>query len=291
MRSMTGFGKAQSINKNIEVEIEVRSVNSRYLDLSIRLPNTISAFEMPIRDKIKEEVIRGKITVYVNLKISSYDESQTLIDNSKILERYNQLKSVKKLLKIDENIKLSHLLTVSDLFELDLNTIDEKKLLDIIMKTLDQALNAFNVMRDTEGSHILKDMLERNNNITELLAFVEKKSKLNVQQEFNRQLENVKNMITQDKIDQDRLNMEIALIADRVDITEECVRMRSHISLFENSCKQNGESGKKLNFILQEMLREANTMSSKTSDIDVSHKVIKIKEEIEKLREQAQNIE
>jgi uncharacterized protein (TIGR00255 family) len=291
MRSMTGFGKAQSINKNIEVEIEVRSVNSRYLDLSIRLPNTISAFEMPIRDKIKEEVIRGKITVYVNLKISSYDESQTLIDNSKILERYNQLKSVKKLLKIDENIKLSHLLTVSDLFELDLNTIDEKKLLDIIMKTLDQALNAFNVMRDTEGSHILKDMLERNNNITELLAFVEKKSKLNVQQEFNRQLENVKNMITQDKIDQDRLNMEIALIADRVDITEECVRMRSHINLFENSCKQNGESGKKLNFILQEMLREANTMSSKTSDIDVSHKVIKIKEEIEKLREQAQNIE
>ena len=288
---MTGFGKAQSINKNIEVEIEVRSVNSRYLDLSIRLPNTISAFEMPIRDKIKEEVIRGKITVYVNLKISSYDESQTLIDNSKILERYNQLKSVKKLLKIDENIKLSHLLTVSDLFELDLNTIDEKKLLDIIMKTLDQALNAFNVMRDTEGSHILKDMLERNNNITELLAFVEKKSKLNVQQEFNRQLENVKNMITQDKIDQDRLNMEIALIADRVDITEECVRMRSHINLFENSCKQNGESGKKLNFILQEMLREANTMSSKTSDIDVSHKVIKIKEEIEKLREQAQNIE
>jgi uncharacterized protein (TIGR00255 family) len=291
MRSMTGFGKAQSINKNIEVEIEVRSVNSRYLDLSIRLPNTISAFEMPIRDKIKEEVIRGKITVYVNLKISSYDESQTLIDNSKILERYNQLKSVKKLLKIDENIKLSHLLTVSDLFELDLNTIDEKKLLDIIMKTLDQALNAFNVMRDTEGSHILKDMLERNNNITELLAFVEKKSKLNVQQEFNRQLENVKNMITQDKIDQDRLNMEIALIADRVDITEECVRMRSHINLFDNSCKQNGESGKKLNFILQEMLREANTMSSKTSDIDVSHKVIKIKEEIEKLREQAQNIE
>lgn len=288
---MTGFGKAQSINKNIEVEIEVRSVNSRYLDLSIRLPNTISAFEMLIRDKIKEEVIRGKITVYVNLKISSYDESQTLIDNSKILERYNQLKSVKKLLKIDENIKLSHLLTVSDLFELDLNTIDEKKLLDIIMKTLDQALNAFNVMRDTEGSHILKDMLERNNNITELLAFVEKKSKLNVQQEFNRQLENVKNMITQDKIDQDRLNMEIALIADRVDITEECVRMRSHINLFENSCKQNGESGKKLNFILQEMLREANTMSSKTSDIDVSHKVIKIKEEIEKLREQAQNIE
>ncbi len=291
MRSMTGFGKAQSINKNIELEIEVHSVNSRYLDLSVRLPNSLSVFEMPIRDKIKEKIIRGKVTLYVNLKISPSDETQTRINNSKIIERYNQLKRIKELLKIKEDIKLSHLLTVGDIFEVDLNTFDEKKLLDIISKTLDQALNAFNAMRDTEGNHILKDMLERNKNISEILAFVEKKSKLNVQKEFNRQLENVKNLVAQDTIDQDRLNMEIALIADRVDITEECVRMRSHISLFENTCKQDGESGKKLNFILQEMLREANTMNSKTSDIEVSHKVIKIKEEIEKLREQAQNIE
>lgn len=291
MRSMTGFGKAQSINKNIEVEIEVRSVNSRFLDLSIRLPNTLSAFEMSIRDKIKEKVIRGKVTVYANLKILPSDESQTVIDNSKILERYNQLKSVKELLKFNEDIKLSHLLTIGELFEVDLNKIDEKKLLNLISKTLDHALNAFNVMRDTEGRHILKDMLERNKNISELLAFVEKKSKLNVQREFNRQLENIKNLVAQNTIDQDRVNMEIALIADRVDITEECVRMHSHINLFENTCKQDGESGKKLNFILQEMLREANTMNSKTNDIEVSHKVIKIKEEIEKLREQAQNIE
>ena len=291
MRSMTGFGKSQSINENIELEIEVRSVNSRYLDLSVRLPNMISAFEMPIRDKIKQKVIRGKVTVYANLKKAPSAESNALVDNSKILERYNQLKSVKELLNIAEDIKLSHLLTVGDLFEFDLDKLDAKKLLDIIIKTLDQALESFNTMRDAEGSHILKDMLERNEHIAELLAFVEKKSKLNVQQEFDQQLENVKNLIAQNKIDQDRLNMEIAVIANRVDITEECVRMHSHLNLFEITLRQDGESGKKLNFILQEMLREANTMNSKTSDIEVSHKVNKIKEEIEKLREQAQNIE
>lgn len=291
MRSMTGYGKAQIVNQNIELEIEIRSVNSRYLDLSIRLPNTLSAFEMPVRDKVKEKVIRGKVTVYANLKKALSIESGAFLDNAKIQERYNQIKSVKELLKIDEDIKLSHLLSMGDLFEIDLDTLDENELLKIINKTLDQALDSLNKMRDIEGNHILEDMLDRNKTITELLAFVEKKCKLNVQLEFDRQLENVRNLVTQDKIDQDRLNMEIALIADRVDITEECVRMHSHLKLFEDTCKQKGESGKKLNFILQEMLREANTMNSKTSDIEVSHKVIKIKEEIEKLREQAQNIE
>jgi len=288
---MTGFGKAQIINKNIELEIEIRSVNSRYLDISVRLPNTISAYEMPVREKIKEKVIRGKVTIYANLKKALSVESGVFLDNAKIQERFNQIKSVKELLKIDEDIKISHLLAMGDLFEIDLDKLDENEILDIIIKTLNQALDSFNSMRDSEGNHILKDMLERNNTIAKLLSIVEKKSKLNVQQAFDRQLENVKNLIAQDKIDQDRLNMEIALIADRVDITEECVRMHSHIKLFEVTCNQKGESGKKLNFILQEMLREANTMNSKTNDIEVSHIVIKIKEEIEKLREQAQNIE
>ena len=291
MRSMTGFGKSQKINQNLELEIEVRSVNSRYLDLSVRLPNALSAFEMPVRERLKESVIRGKVTVYANLKKVTVSENGESLDYSKIQESYNQLKNVKELLNIDEDIKLSHLLSMGDLFEPDLENIDEAKLLSIIHAALDQALDAFNKMRDIEGTYILQDMLKRNIHISELLEMVEKKSKLNKKQEFDRLLENVKNLIAQDKIDQDRMNMEIALIADRVDITEECVRMHSHIKLFEGTLKQKGESGKKLNFILQEMLREANTMNSKTSDIEVSHNVIKIKEEIEKLREQAQNIE
>ena len=291
MRSMTGFGKSQKINQNLELEIEVRSVNSRYLDLSVRLPNALSAFEMPVRERLKESVIRGKVTVYANLKKVTVSENGESLDYSKIQESYNQLKNVKELLNLDEDIKLSHLLSMGDLFEPDLENIDEAKLLSIILATLDQALDAFNKMRDIEGTYILQDMLKRNIHISELLEMVEKKSKLNKKQEFDRLLENVKNLIAQDKIDQDRMNMEIALIADRVDITEECVRMHSHIKLFEGTLKQKGESGKKLNFILQEMLREANTMNSKTSDIEVSHNVIKIKEEIEKLREQAQNIE
>ena len=291
MRSMTGYGKSKTVNESIELEIEVRSVNSRYLDLSIRIPNNISTFEMPIRDKIKEKVIRGKVTVNANLKRSTSSESSALVDHTKIKDSFNQLKSIKETLNLTEDIKLSHLLTFGNIFEFDLEKIDNKELFVTIISTLDQALDSFNIMRDIEGSHILEDMVDRNKIISMLLQSVEKMSKLNVQQEFNRLLENVKNLIAQDKIDEDRLNMEIALIADRVDITEECVRMQSHINIFETTLRQDGESGKKLNFILQEMLREANTMNSKTSDIEVSHKVIKIKEEIEKLREQAQNIE
>lgn len=291
MRSMTGFGKSKKNNEHIELEIEVRSVNSRYLDISVRLPNTLSAFEMPVRDIIKKKVIRGKITVYGNLKKALSAEAGKFVDQEKIKDSYNQLKSIKETLNLAEDIKISHLLAAGGLFEFDFEKIDDKELLKIITATLEKALESFNKMRDAEGSHILKDMLKRNDHIAELLLFVEKKSKLNVQQEFNRLLDNVKNLVAQDKINEDRMNMEIALIADRVDITEECVRMHSHINIFENTLKQDDESGKKLNFILQEMLREANTMNSKTSDIEVSHKVIKIKEEIEKLREQAQNIE
>ena len=144
MRSMTGFGKSQKINKNLELEIEVRSVNSRYLDLSVRLPNALSAFEMPVRERLKESVIRGKVTVYANLKKVTVSENGESLDYSKIQESYNQLKNVKELLNIDEDIKLSHLLSMGDLFEPDLENIDEAKLLSIILAALDQALDAFN---------------------------------------------------------------------------------------------------------------------------------------------------
>lgn len=291
MRSMTGFGKSKKIDENIELEIEIRSVNSRYLDLSIRLPNTLSAFEMPIRERIKEKVIRGKVTIYANLKKASSVESGALIDHTKLQDNYDQLKVIKDTLNLTDDIKISHLLSMDNLFELNLEKIEKKQIHQLILDSLDQALDSFNKMREDEGEHILKDMCERNNSITKLLGFVEKKSKLNVQKEFDRLFDNVKNLIAQDKIDNERMNMEIALIADRVDITEECVRMHSHLNLFEDTLNQKGETGKKLNFILQEMLREANTMNSKTSDIEISHEVIKIKEEIEKLREQAQNVE
>jgi len=291
MRSMTGYGKARTASDSLEIAIEIKSVNSRYLDLSIKLPTSLSALEMRMREKIRESVIRGKISVFVNLKRGSISDSDTIIDDNKFQERHLLLKSLKNTLNLDDNITLDHLLSYPDIFELDLEALDPKLIQVLIDNTLIEALNAFNSMREMEGEHIKKDMQNRNAIITNLLDEVEKNSKLNVKMEFNRLLDGVHNLIANNKIDKDRLEQEIAIISDKVDITEECVRMRSHLNLFSETLVHNGEVGKKLNFILQEMLREANTMNSKTSDINVSHAVIKIKEEIEKLREQAQNIE
>jgi len=291
MLSMTGFGKSRKKNEFFEIEIEVRSVNSRYLDVSIRIPHLLSPFEMIIRERIREKITRGKVAVTVNLKRISSSEADNLIDLEKVEGYYNQLKSIKNGLKLEDEINLSHLLNFSDVFEPDLGQFEEKEFAEFIIITLDEAVNALNAMRSKEGIHIQGDMSDRTKNIEKLLNEIEAKAKKNVQNEFDRLLRNIENLVDQDKIDKNRMQTEIAIIADRVDITEECVRMRSHISLFEDALNMSGETGKKLNFILQEMLREANTMNSKTTDIGISHNVIKIKEEIEKLREQSQNIE
>lgn len=291
MRSMTGFGKAKKSNERFELSVEIRSVNNRFLDLSIRLPKELSAFENKIREKIKADVKRGKLSVFVSLNEAASAGSEILLNQDKVKHRFEMLKKVRESLHIKESVSLNHLLNFSDLFEFNIESVDEKEISALLYPSLEDALQQFNDMREAEGAHLIEDMEMRIKNIYELSAFVEKKGKLNVSGEFDKLLARVKNLIDEQKIDKERLEQEIAIMADRVDITEECVRMNSHIKLFNKTIENNDEAGKKLTFILQEMLRESNTMNSKTSDIEISHRVIRIKEDIEKLREQAQNLE
>jgi uncharacterized protein (TIGR00255 family) len=291
MYSMTGYGKAKKIKGNLELSVEVKSVNSRYLDLAIRLPGNLTFLEMSVRDIVKKAIQRGKVSIFVNVKRAVNSNEETGIDQDRFRERFNLLQSLKETLKIHEEITLSHILSFPDLFEIDTDTLDPKEIQSLLESVLEEALEAFNSMRKEEGIFLLKDMRERIDIIVDRLNQIEKYSKLNVGDEFKRLLTNVENLVSERKFDRSRLEQEIAIISDRVDITEECVRMESHIKLFKETLKNEVEIGKKLNFILQEMLREANTMNSKTSNIEVSHDVIRIKEEIEKLREQTQNIE
>ena len=291
MRSMTGFGKAKKSNERFELSVEIRSVNNRFLDLSIRLPKELSAFENKIREKIKADVKRGKLSVFVSLNEAASAGSEILLNQDKVKHRFEMLKKVRESLNIKEPVSLDHLLNFSDLFEFNIESVDEGEITALLYPSLEEALQQFNDMREAEGAHLIEDMEMRIKNIYELSAFVEKKGKLNVSGEFDKLLARVKNLIDEQKIDKERLEQEIAIMADRVDITEECVRMNSHIKLFKKTIENNDEAGKKLTFILQEMLRESNTMNSKTSDIEISHRVIRIKEDIEKLREQAQNLE
>ncbi len=291
MKSMTGYGKSIVQIKNMDISIEIRSVNNRFLDISLKMPKELNDYEYMLRNAIKKRLSRGKINVYINVNQINGDTGKSTIDLKKAKQYYVDLQRLKNELLISEDISLSHLLIFPDLFDAGLQNYDPKLMKETLLYGLHKALEQFEEMRQAEGNNLLNDMRARIAIISELTNFVKKNGKNNILMEFERLKNNVFSLIDADKIDKNRLESEMAIISDKVDITEECVRMESHLQLFNETLDTEGEAGKKLTFILQEMLREANTMNSKTTDTKIAHNVIRIKEEIEKIREQAQNVE
>lgn len=291
MKSMTGYGKAVIQINNIDISIEIRSVNNRFLDISLRMPKEFSDYEYDLRKIVKKKLIRGKINVYINVIESNTTSAEPLIDMDRIKKRYDLLNHIHGKLKLSGDITLENLLVFGDLFDPEFQSMDAKKIKNALLTGLNDALNKFEDMRQAEGNNLLIDMKDRIIKISEWTDFVKNNGRNNIKKEFERLQNNIFSLIDSSKIEKNRLEAELAIISDKVDVTEECVRMDSHIKLFNNTINNDGEAGKKLTFILQEMLREANTMNSKTTDTNIAHKVIRIKEEIEKIREQAQNIE
>lgn len=288
---MTGYGKAEATIGNFEITIEVKSVNNRYLDISFRAPSFLLMFESELRDLIKTNVNRGKIIIFIDIKGKLNPENGNSVNEEKLLSLYNTLNSIKEKLNIPDKIELSHLLQFQDLFEADISTLDEDQLLEALKTGLSKALKAFNTMRGKEGAHLIDEMTSRLETITKTLSEVRQLSNGTVRSVFDKLSKRVNDLLENKAIDRDRLEQEIALISDKVDITEELTRFESHITQFHHSLKRDSEVGKKITFILQEMHREANTINSKTTEVDIAHRIIEIKEDIEKIREQAQNIE
>ena len=291
MASMTGFGKGAAHNSMLEISCEIRSVNSRYLDLILRLPAEVNAFEKHIREQIKKYVSRGKVTLYVSVSQNKEATEELLIHTDKFKKAYKGLQALKTALDLKQDITIDHLLSFPDILTPDFSAIEQDELLRLLNSALDQALNSFNRMRAEEGKMLLDDMRQRIGYITALKREIDELSKGNVKKEFDRLYQNVLQLIGEKEIDRERLENEIAIISDRVDITEECVRLESHFELLNNTLNQEKEAGKKITFILQEILREVNTINSKNSLLEIQHRVIRIKEELEKIREQAQNLE
>lgn len=293
MRSMTGYGKSSVVNNGIEITVEIRSVNNRYLDLNIRVPRENNSIELErfIHDKIKGVVSRGKVSVNVNISDKHSTGSFTDASLARYKQRLDFLEKLKTELNIKQTFTLEHIFAFPEIIENAETGLTEEERLSLMRPALQKALEDFLKMCETEGRYLSNDISPRLELIKKYTGFVEERGRKNIRFEFDKLLKNVFDLVDQQKIDKSRLEQEIAIISDKVDITEECVRMRSHLYLFEQTLKKQDDIGKKLIFILQEMLREANTMNSKTTDIEISHKVIQIKEEIEKLREQAQNIE
>ncbi|HID40485.1 MAG TPA: YicC family protein [Calditrichaeota bacterium] len=291
MHSMTGYGKAGQSKKGLDITIEIKSVNNRYLDIFFRIPRELSFLEYELRERLKKQVVRGKISVTINISEHLSGANEVFL-NEKLLEsRLALLDKLRAKLATEQPVSLSHLLTFEELFELNLSAFEESEVKELIFPVFDAALEKFNGMRNEEGLFLAEDIARRLNRIEKMTNEVRQRGKKNIRHEFNRMCENVYSLIGEGKIDPARLEQEMAIISDKIDITEECVRMNSHIQLFRQTMEDRGETGKKMTFILQEMLREANTMNSKTTDVDIAHTVIRIKEEIEKMREQAQNLE
>jgi len=288
--SMTGYGKGVAENSNFSVEIEVKSVNSRFLDIFLKLPNSLMNREYEIREIIKSRISRGKLSVILNLKNTGTADKVSLIDKDKLKAYLAMLKEIKKASKITEKLKLEHLVFNRDLFLQNDKDYGEE-VFKLIKEALESALDNLKKMRENEGKELAKDLIRRIGIIEEKVIEIQNESKQSANNYFQKLKERMKFLVEDVTNYSDRLELELALIADKSEITEECVRLLSHLKFFRKSMDKDEEPGRKLNFLCQEMNREANTISAKTISTEITHNSVLIKEEIEKIREQIQNIE
>jgi len=288
--SMTGYGKGVGAGKNMSVEVEIKSINSRYLELYFKLPPSLATYEFEIRELLRTKFKRGKINVVIQLKKDGLVNGQALIDKSRLNNYLKVLNEIKKSAKIKDPIKIEHIITNRDILSSGDNLFSPSDF-NLVKSAIENAVKNLFKMKAKEGGELLKDLSKRIKSIESKLTFVEKEYKGSINNYYSNLRERVKELISDSNLDEDRLTNELALIADKADITEECVRLRSHLKFFLESLKDEDEPGRKLNFLCQEMNREANTISSKSVSTSIIHKVVLIKEEIEKIREQIQNIE
>ena len=288
--SMTGYGKSSSSKNKISAEVEIKSVNSRFFEISLKLPSVLSAYDYEIRELIKTKVQRGKINVVVHFKKDGVENGFVSVDPKKLAIQLALIKKIKKAADIKEDIKLDHLLSSKDIFTTQ-DTELSKVELDIIKSAINKALDKLIQMKKKEGAELSKDFSNRVDNIDSKVSGIEDDYRNSIEEYHNRLKQRIQELTGNVEINEDRLNLELALIADRADITEECVRLKSHLKFFKESLKNENEPGKKLNFLCQEMNRETNTISSKSISTSIIHSSVLIKEEIEKIREQLQNIE
>lgn len=291
INSMTGCGFGTFSENGVTATVEIRSINSRFNEIILKIPRVLVNRENDIKNIVRENIGRGKITLTICFD-KELEQRIPLKINTEVVKAYIKLiKDLKKVAKISEQIKLPHLLNYPEIFEYS----EEKKSDEIVWQSTEKALNIaiseLIKMRADEGAFLMNDLQKRNTFMKECIEKIETITKDRVPIEKQKLTERVQQIIEQNNIDVNRIELEIALLADKIDITEECIRFKSHIKFFDESINDSAESGKKLNFLIQEMNREINTIASKANDAEISHIAISVKEELEKIREQLQNVE
>lgn len=290
--SMTGYGRAELSRSGISCSVEVRSVNSRFLEVVSRLPRSLSHRESDVKEVVRSRVSRGKISLSVTLEKEPNGDIPLSVNAAAARSYYKLLNQLRKAVRIREQVKLEHLLKFSEVLEAtDAEESDEAEW-EAVRTAIGKALDDLNAMRGKEGGELALDLEQRVRWMGEAVDKIDELSRQRIPEERKRLRERVAELLADKSVvDQNRLELEVILLAERLDVTEECVRFRSHTKFFLEAMKGEESAGRKLNFLVQEINREANTIGSKSNDAEIAHLVVRMKEELEKVREQLQNIE
>lgn len=289
--SMTGYGGAKGEHAGITVSAELKSVNNRYLDMNVRLPKSCLFAEEAIRSAVSGHISRGKLDVFISVDSSGAD-SVTIQVNEALAEAYIQaVRSIAEKYELRDELSALSVARFPEVMSAQKEDADRDAITEAILSVLSMALEDYDVMRRREGDKLCRDILQKLENIENMVSVVEERSPQTVAEYRQKLSDKMKEVLGDAGVEESRILQEAAIYADKVAVDEETVRMRSHIAQFRQMLEQGSPVGRKLDFLIQEMNREANTTGSKCSDSQIAKIVIDMKAEIEKIREQVQNIE
>lgn len=291
VKSMTGYGRCVETVGGREFTVELRSVNNRYLDCTVKLPRVLSFAEDAVKQAVKNAISRGKVDVFVSMRAEGVSDARVTL-NAPLVEGYlAAMKEMAQSYGVADDISVSTLARMQDVFTVEREEVDEEQLLKDLMTVVDKAIAGYDAMRSAEGQALERDLRSRGETILELVAQVEAGSGETVSAYRARLESKLREVLANTSIDESRILTEAAIFADKVAVDEETVRLRSHLNQMNQMLGSGGAIGRKLDFLLQEMNRESNTIGSKCSDVRLARIVVDIKAELEKIREQTQNIE
>ncbi len=291
LKSMTGFGRAEGNTSLGKVVVESRSVNHRYCDINIKLPKRLSLFENRIKDIIRSQVSRGRIDITFRLDNLGEEKIQLSVDFDLAQQYYRVLQDLKEKLQLKDEVTLNLLAGAKDLITVKEESGDIEPYWQEILLILNQSFKDMDDMKRLEGESLTKDLQQRLKHIAQQLQMIKQQFPPRLKATLTRLHERLRSLLEGIEIDPSRFQQEIAFLTERADITEEIVRAESHLSQFSTLLEGNEPVGRKMDFLLQEIHREANTVSAKANDAEISQRVVEIKSELEKVREQVQNIE
>lgn len=291
IKSMTGFGRCEVAEKDRKMVAEIKAVNHRYCDINIKMPKKLGVFESSIRALMKKYIQRGKVDVFITYE--DYTEHTACLKYNQDLaaEYYEKLQAMSENFGLENDVTATKLSKYPEVFVLEEQTVDEQALLKLIEQTVSGACEKFVDTRIAEGEHLKEDLLAKLEGMSGMVDFIEERSPQIVKAYEDKLTAKVRELLENNTVDESRILTEVTIFADKICVDEETVRLKSHIQSAANALKEGGSVGRKLDFIAQEMNREANTILSKANDLEISNKAIDLKTEIEKVREQIQNIE